>query len=129
MMVMYKTHVRPIRDLRNNYADIDKIVNDHDHVIITNNGRGTSVLIGIVEYTLYEEFLHTLYIKRKLDEAEASASDPNTRWLSERSFGVVLRIRNEIQSGILPEAMSDADEIRQYISQCYQSTVRNFLDI
>ena len=49
---MYKTHVRPIRDIRNNYAELDKIVNDHDHVIITNNGRGTSVLIGIEEYRL-----------------------------------------------------------------------------
>jgi len=85
-MVVYKTHTRPIRDIRNNYADIDKIVNDHDHVIITNNGRGTSVLIGIEEYALYEEFLHALFIKRKLDEAEASAADPNTKWLSEDEF-------------------------------------------
>jgi len=29
----------------------------------------------------------------------------------------------------LPEAMSDADEIRQYLSQYYSNTVRKFLDL
>ena len=83
---MYKTHIRPVRDLRNNYAEIDKIVNDHDHVIITNNGRGASVLIGIEEYSMYEKFLHVQYIKRKLDEAEVSANSPDAKWLGEDEF-------------------------------------------
>ena len=83
---MYKTYVRPIRDIRNNYAEIDKIVNDHNHVIITNNGRGTSVLIGIEEYVAYEEFLHNQYILRKLGEAEASAKNLETKWLEEDEF-------------------------------------------
>ena len=83
---MYKTHVRPVRDIRNNYAEIDKIVNDHDHVIITKNGRGTSVVIGIEEFSLYEKFLHQQYIKHKLDEAEARAKDPDTKWLTEEEF-------------------------------------------
>ena len=83
---MHKTHVRPIRDIRNKYAEIDKIVNNHDHVIITNNGRGTSVLIGIEEYSQYEKYLHERYITQKLDEAEASANSPNTNWISETEF-------------------------------------------
>ena len=83
---MYKTHVRPVRDIRNNYAELDRIVNDHDHIVITNNGRGTSVLIGIEEYSLYEEFLHKQYVKQKLDEAEASAGNPETKWVGEDEF-------------------------------------------
>ena len=83
---MYKTHVRPIRDIRNKYAELDKIVNDNNHVIITNNGRGTSVLIGIEEYAEYEKFLHKQYVKRKLEEAEASAENPDTKWVSEEEF-------------------------------------------
>ena len=83
---MYKTHIRPIRDIRNNYANLDKLVNDHDHVIITNNGRGTAALIGIEEYSEYEKFLHRQYIKMKLDEAEISAKNPDTKWLSEEEF-------------------------------------------
>ena len=83
---MYKTHVRPIRDLRNNYSEIDKIVNNNDHIIITNNGRGTAVLIGIKEYAEYEAFLHKRYIMQMLDEAEASAQNPETKWISEDDF-------------------------------------------
>ena len=83
---MHKTHIRPIRDIKDNYAELDEIVNNNDHVIITYNGRNSSVLIGIEEYPLYEAFLHSLYIERKLDEAEASANDPNTQWIDENDF-------------------------------------------
>ena len=83
---MHKTYVRPVRDLRNNFAELNQLVNNHDHIIITNNGQGTAALIGIEEFARYEEFLHTFYIKQKLDEAEKSASDPNTQWLSEEEF-------------------------------------------
>ena len=85
-MQMNKTHVRPVRDLRNNFAELNQLINNHDHVIITNNGRGTAALIGIEEFARYEEFLHTLYINQKLDEAEKSASNPHTQWLSEDDF-------------------------------------------
>jgi len=85
-MLMNKTHVRPVRDLRNNFAELNQLDNNHDHIIITNNGRGTAALIGIEEYKLYEDFLHSLYISRKLDEAEKSAQDPNTKWLTEDEF-------------------------------------------
>ena len=83
---MYKPHIRPIRDIQDNYDELDEIVNNRDHVIITHNGRNSSVLIGIEEYPLYEAFLHNLYIERKLDEAEASAADPNTQWIDEETF-------------------------------------------
>jgi len=71
---MYKTHVRPVRDIRNNYAELNKIVNNHDHVIITNNGRGTAALIGIDEYARYEVFLRSLYSGSSGSETEP---DPN----------------------------------------------------
>ncbi|MEG0395434.1 MAG: type II toxin-antitoxin system prevent-host-death family antitoxin, partial [Oscillospiraceae bacterium] len=44
---MLQTFVRPSRDLRNNYAEIARLVKEHDQVIITNQGKGESVLIGI----------------------------------------------------------------------------------
>jgi prevent-host-death family protein len=47
---MSRTQVRPSRDLRNNYADIVKSLNQNDHIIITNNGVGESVLIGFKDY-------------------------------------------------------------------------------
>jgi prevent-host-death family protein len=75
---MSKTTVRPSRDLRNNYADVVKAIKQDDkHVIITNNGVGELVLIGMDEYAEYEEFLHRRFIYGKLQESKARASDPN----------------------------------------------------
>ena len=59
---MMQTFVRPSRDLRNHYAEISEMLKDHDHVIITNHGRGESVLINIEDYAKDEEFLHQRYV-------------------------------------------------------------------
>ena len=75
------TYVRPARDLRNNYAEIAGIVKAHDHVIITNHGRGESVLINIEDYAQYEEFLHHRYIAEELAKAKRQAADLNTQWI------------------------------------------------
>jgi prevent-host-death family protein len=76
---MLKTHVRPARDLRNHYADIVKTLKQHDHVIITNNGVGESVLIDIKDYAKYEEFLHHRFIYDELQKSKESVRDPNVR--------------------------------------------------
>ena len=47
---MMQTFVRPSRDLRNHYAEIADMTKNHNHVIITNQGRGESVLINIDVY-------------------------------------------------------------------------------
>lgn len=78
MICIAKTHVRPSRDLRNNYADIVKTLEQHDHVIITNNGRGESVLISMDIYAKFEEFLHQQYIYNELQKSKALLDDPNT---------------------------------------------------
>ena len=74
---MLSTHVRPSRDLRNNYAEMVKLLKQHDHIIITNNGVGESVLISIEDYAKYEEFLHRRFINEELKKAEAQTDDPN----------------------------------------------------
>lgn len=79
---MLNTHVRPVRDLRNNYPELADIVKRHDHVIITNNGKSESVLIGFEDFQKYEEFLHLRYIDEKLMEAEVQAADSNAKWYS-----------------------------------------------
>lgn len=78
---MPRTHVRPTRDLRNNYADIVRLLEQHDHVIITNNGVGESVLINIKDYEKYEEYLHRRFIYEELQKSKAKANDPNTKLL------------------------------------------------
>lgn len=83
---MLNVHVRPSRDLRNNYAELASIVKEHDQVIITNKGRGEAVLIGIEDYADYEEYLHKRYIGEKLAEAEAATGKPDVRWISHEDF-------------------------------------------
>jgi len=78
---MFHAHVRPVRELRNNYPELADIVKQRDHVIITNNGKSEAVLIGFEEFRKYEEFLHYRYIDEKLAEAEKEAADPNTKWI------------------------------------------------
>ena len=41
---MLQTYVRPSRDLRNNYAEIARLVKENNQVIITNQARGESGL-------------------------------------------------------------------------------------
>ena len=83
---MFNAHVRPVRDLRNSYPELAEIVKNHDQVIITNNGRGESVLINIDEYAAFEEYVHKRYVAEKLAEAEAAASDPDSKRLSHEEF-------------------------------------------
>jgi len=76
---MYNTHVKAVRDLRNNYSEVSKIIKNQDHVIITNNGKSESVLIPYEHLEDYQDYLHTLYINEKLAEAEAGENNPDNR--------------------------------------------------
>lgn len=88
---MMQTYVRPSRDLRNHYAEIADMVKNHDHVIITNNGRGESVLINIEDYAKYEEFLHQRYVAEELAKARQQAANPDTEWVSHENVWERLR--------------------------------------
>ena len=77
---MFTTHVKAVRDLRNNYPEVASIIKNRDHVIITNNGKSEAVLISYDEFERYQEFLHVLYVKEKLAEAEAISDNPD-EWL------------------------------------------------
>ena len=79
---MNTTHVRPSRDLRNNYSQLAKIVrNQGDHIILTNRGRGDTVLIDFEEYALYQKYLHEKYVEEKITEAIKQAQSPDAKWI------------------------------------------------
>ena len=78
---MQKTQVRPVRDLRNRYAEIEALIENHDPVIITKNGRGAAVLINIEDYAEVEEYFHIKYVQNKLEEAESEAQKPGAKWI------------------------------------------------
>ena len=93
---MLQTHVRPSRDLRNNYAELAGIVKDHNHVIITHNGKGESVLIGIEEYAEYEKYTHQRYVSEELAKARIQANDPNTQWKTHNDVWGKIRAQYEL---------------------------------
>lgn len=93
---MMQTFVRPSRDLRNNYAEISGLVKEHNQVIITNNGRGDSVLISMEDYAQYEEYLHRRYVAEELAKAKAQAADPATERKSHQEVWGMLNEKYEL---------------------------------
>jgi prevent-host-death family protein len=79
---MRNIQARPVRDLRNRYAEIEALLENHDPVIITKNGRGAAVLLNIEDYAKIEDHQHYLYVAEKLREAEDEANAPNAEWLN-----------------------------------------------
>lgn len=77
---MPNTQVRPVRDLRNRYAEIEVFLENHNPVIITKNGRGAAVLLNIDDYAEIEDYLHIKYVNEKLKEAELQAEKPDAKW-------------------------------------------------
>ncbi|MFP3041031.1 type II toxin-antitoxin system Phd/YefM family antitoxin [Treponema primitia] len=77
---MRNIQARPVRDLRNHYAEIESLLENHDPVIITKNGRGAAVLINIEDYAKMEEYQHIMYIEEKLQEAEKEEASPGAVW-------------------------------------------------
>jgi len=73
---MYNTHVKAVRDLRNNYPEVAKIIKNRDHVIITNNGKSEAVIIPYEQLKDYQNYLYDKYVDEKLAEAEALENDP-----------------------------------------------------
>lgn len=75
----WNPNIRPVRDLRNNYLAIAKIIEGHEPVFITNNGRGEAVILNIEDNAGYEESLFDKYAAEKLAEAEDEAARPDAK--------------------------------------------------
>ncbi len=80
---MYDIYARPVRELRNNYTELAKMTKEHHHIIVTNNGKDETVLMGIDDYNKCREFLFTQYILQELELAGAEADASSTHWLSQ----------------------------------------------
>ena len=90
---MNHVHIRPVRDLRNNFTEIESALDGRDPVIITKNGRGAAVLLHLDDYSDYEEFMHVKYVAAKLKEAEDEAESPDAEWSDYKS--VIRRLREK----------------------------------
>lgn len=71
------SQIRPVSDLRNNFADISKIVHETEEpVFLTKNGYGDMV---VMSYESYEKLQFESEVYFKLKEAELQAKQSKQR--------------------------------------------------
>jgi prevent-host-death family protein len=88
---MYETHIRPARDLRNNFPEISRLVARKDQVIITKHGRGDMVLIDYDEFKSYENYLREQYIASELRKDAIEMEKPDAEYYSvEEAFRLAM---------------------------------------
>lgn len=87
--------IRPVSDLRNNFADISRIVHEtSEPVFLTKNGYGDMVVMSI---EAYERKLFESEIYFKLKEAELEAKSTDKRFSHEEVFsGLRERLANKV---------------------------------
>ena len=72
------SQIRPVSDLRNNFADISRTVHEtREHVVLTKNGYGDMVVLS---YEEYQRIQHELNVIAQLKEAEWEARSTATRY-------------------------------------------------
>ena len=77
-------HIRPVSDLRNNFAEISKIVHETlEPVFLTKNGHGDMVVMSIEQY---ENIQYNNEIFAKLKEAEIEANHSDVRLSHDEVF-------------------------------------------
>jgi prevent-host-death family protein len=86
--------IRPVSDLRNNFAEISKIVHEsREPVFLTKNGYGDMVVMSIEQYEKIQ-LENDIFIKLK--EAELEARTTDARYSHTEVFG---KAREQIAGG------------------------------
>ena len=76
--------IRPVSDLRNNFADISRVVHETaEPVFLTKNGYGDMVVMSMEAFERYQ-FKSEVYFKLK--EAELDAKTTNKRFSHKEVF-------------------------------------------
>jgi prevent-host-death family protein len=76
--------IRPVSDLRNNFAEISKLVHEtNEPVFLTKNGYGDMVVMSIEEYEKIQVFSETNF---KLHEADIEAKETTKRYTHSEVF-------------------------------------------
>jgi prevent-host-death family protein len=90
-------HIRPVSDLRNNFADISRIVHEtQEPVFLTKNGYGDMVVLSM---EAYERKLFESEIYFKLKEAELEAKSTEKRLSHEEVFKELkARLSDKVES-------------------------------
>jgi len=90
-------HIRPVSDLRNNFADISRIVHEtQEPIFLTKNGYGDMVVMSM---EAYERKLFESEVYFKLKEAELEAKTMDRRYSHREVFDQLrAKLSNRIES-------------------------------
>ena len=83
---MFAVHEKELDDIKTQYTDFVKILNEHDRIILNNNGKNEAVLINIEDYKEFESYTHKNYVIKKLKETENLVKNNETGWIDEDTF-------------------------------------------
>ena len=82
--------IKPVSDLRNRFADIEKAVSGGEPVFLTKNGYGSMVVMSIEAYS---RLIHN--VEQALDDADRFAESNSERMTHDEVFGRLRRKINE----------------------------------
>ncbi|NLV20730.1 MAG: type II toxin-antitoxin system Phd/YefM family antitoxin [Syntrophomonadaceae bacterium] len=89
--------IRPVSDLRNNFAEISKVVHDTaEPVFLTKNGYGDMV---VMSFETYEKLQFESEIYFKLKEAELQAAHTKQRFSHKEVFDSLRKTLQEKAEG------------------------------
>lgn len=89
-------NIRPVSELRNNFAEISKIVHEsREPVFLTKNGYGDMVVMSIEQY---EKIQYSNEIYAKLKEAELEAEHSDIRYSQEEVFNKLRTLKRDSKS-------------------------------
>jgi len=90
-------HIRPVSDLRNNFAEISRIVHEtSEPVFLTKNGHGDMV---VMSFEAYEKLQFESEVYFKLKEAELQAKQTNQRFSHKEVFDSLRQTLREKADG------------------------------
>jgi len=78
--------IKPVSDLRNKFADIEKLVEEGQPVYLTKNGYGKMVVLSLEAYSKLTDG-----VELALDEADRLAEEDSTRYTHEEVFSNLRR--------------------------------------
>ena len=81
--------IRPVSDLRNNFTELEGIVNGGEPIFLTKNGYGSMVLLSLENYAQLTD-----QVEIALDEADQMAEMTSHRYTHEEVFGNLRRMVN-----------------------------------
>lgn len=81
--------IRPITDLRNNFADISKLIKERDEpIFLTKNGHGDMVVMSIETYNKQQE---NQALRSKIIESEAQYQKDQKSYSADEVFERMVR--------------------------------------